>query len=165
MRAYFVNHSELPRLVFRVRSLPGSVGRAAIFRTANPASPVRLRDGPPSNLLLHSIRLLPCTALCAALLALQVRAAAAQPVYTLGQGTRSCASWATNPVTDFGTKSWILGYWSGLNAANARNHIVGATTDGAGIWAVVKAKCDAEPSKALLWAVMQAYQDMQAKGD
>jgi hypothetical protein len=58
-----------------------------------------------------------------------------------------------------------LGFWSGLNLANART--VGQHTDGEGIIAEVRKVCATRPSMTLVNATFAAYSEMasNAQGD
>jgi hypothetical protein len=64
-------------------------------------------------------------------------------------------------LNDIGAKpsdtvgSWILGFWSGLNAAN--NALVGDATTASGIVGEVKLYCTAHPSVGLAQATFDTY--------
>ena len=68
---------------------------------------------------------------------LMVEPALAQQVLITGIGRMSCAHWLSQSVNE--GEGWILGYWSGLNFANART--VGQHTDGEGIITEVRKAC------------------------
>jgi hypothetical protein len=48
---------------------------------------------------------------------------------SFGIGSASCATWKLNATRDFEGKTWILGFWSGLNAAADKANFVGIDTD------------------------------------
>jgi len=74
-----------------------------------------------------------------------------------GIGNDSCASWlSSRPTLEEGT-AWIMGFWSGLNAFDTRNHLVGVTTDGPAIVAETKLVCEKEPSTILKEATGLVY--------
>jgi hypothetical protein len=68
----------------------------------------------------------------------------------------SCSHWLSQSFNE--GEGWILGFWSGLNFANART--VGQHTDGEGIIAEVRKVCAARPSMALLNATFTSYSEM-----
>ena len=100
------------------------------------------------------------TVLLTALLALRlmVEPALAQPQQALvaGIGRMSCAHWLSQSFNE--GEGWILGFWSGLNLANART--VGQHTDGEGIIAEVRKVCATQPSMTLVKATFSAYSEM-----
>ena len=100
------------------------------------------------------------TVLLTALLALRlmVEPALAQPQQALvaGIGRMSCAHWLSQSFNE--GEGWILGFWSGLNVANART--IGQHTDGEGIIAEVRKVCATQPSKTLVTATFTAYSEM-----
>lgn len=86
------------------------------------------------------------------------------PSLAFAQGLSSCARWTSDPVIELGVKSWILGYWSGMNALDPVNRFVGQSSDGAGIVALVRRECNSDPSTKLLIATDRAYQKMRDRG-
>ena len=54
---------------------------------------------------------------------------------------------------------WILGFWSGLNAA--RNGLVGESTTASGVVGEVKLYCASHPSLGLAQATMDTYANMK----
>src|SRR5262245_39375779 len=100
------------------------------------------------------------TILIVALLALwlMVEPALAQPQQALivGIGRMSCAHWLSQSFNE--GEGWILGFWSGLNLANART--VGQHTDGEGMIAEVRKTCATLPSMTLVKATFTAYSEM-----
>ena len=71
-----------------------------------------------------------------------------QQVLITGIGRMSCAYWLSEPVNE--GEGWILGFWSGLNYANART--IGQHTDGEGIITEVRKVCATRPSMTLAGA-------------
>lgn len=69
-------------------------------------------------------------------------------------GMQSCAT-AWQPEYENFSEIWILGFWSGLNAANGAS--VGAGTDNAGIEGEVRKVCAKYPSISLGTATAKAY--------
>jgi hypothetical protein len=55
---------------------------------------------------------------------------------------------------------WILGFWSGLNAA--KNGLVGESTTASGVIGEVKLYCTSHPSMGLAQATMDTYTNMKA---
>ena len=100
------------------------------------------------------------TILLTALLALwlMVEPALAQPKQALiaGIGRMSCVHWLSQSFNE--GEGWILGFWSGLNLANART--VGQHTDGEGIITEVRKVCATRPSRTLANATFTAYSEM-----
>src|SRR5215475_5353320 len=100
------------------------------------------------------------TILITALLALwlMVEPALAQPKQALiaGIGRMSCVHWLSQSFNE--GEGWILGFWSGLNLANART--IGQHTDGEGIIAEVRKVCATQPSMTLVKATFSAYSKM-----
>ena len=76
-----------------------------------------------------------------------------------GIGRMSCAYWRSESINE--GAAWILGFWSGLNHANART--VGQHTNGEGIIAEVRRVCAARPSMTLAGATFTAYSEMASK--
>ena len=87
--------------------------------------------------------------------------ALAQPQQALiaGIGRMSCAHWLSESFNE--GEGWILGFWSGLNLANAQT--VGQHTDGEGIIAEVRKVCTARASMTLAGATFAAYSEMASK--
>ena len=56
--------------------------------------------------------------------------------------------------------TWILGFWSGLNAA--RNAHVGDSTTASGVVGEVKLYCSAHPSVSLAQATLDTYSAMRS---
>ena len=100
------------------------------------------------------------TILATALLVLwlMVEPALAQQEQTLiaGIGRMSCAHWLSQSINE--GDAWVLGFWSGLNQANART--VGQHTNGEGIIAEVRKVCATRPSMTLAGATFTAYSGM-----
>lgn len=76
-----------------------------------------------------------------------------------GIGRMSCAYWLSEPVNE--GEGWILGFWSGLNYANART--VGRHTDGERIITEVRNVCATRPSMTLVGATFTVYSEMASK--
>lgn len=63
-------------------------------------------------------------------------------------------------------RRWVLGFWSGLNAAEKTSGggFVGATTNSAGVYSAVRQFCKSNPEVALEQATFAARYDMKSKG-
>src|SRR5215472_16898968 len=85
---------------------------------------------------------------------LMVEPALAQQVLITGIGRMSCAHWLSQSVNE--CEGWILGFWSGLNYANART--VGQHTDGEGIITEVREACATR-----VGATFTVYSEMASK--
>jgi hypothetical protein len=88
------------------------------------------------------------------------RAQEAQQTWILAPGSISCATYMSRHQRD--VEIYILGYWSGLNVKNDRNHMVGSTTDAPGIIAEVRLTCTQEPSITVWEAINRVYWRMDA---
>ena len=103
------------------------------------------------------------TILITALLALWVmlEPALAQPKQALiaGIGRMSCVHWLSQSFNE--GEGWILGFWSGLNLANART--VGEHTDGEGIITEVRKASAMRPSMTLVGATFTVYSETASK--
>jgi hypothetical protein len=97
------------------------------------------------------------TALLVLWLMVEPALAQQQQVLITGIGRMSCAYWLSEPVNE--GEGWILGFWSGLNYANART--VGQHTDGEGIITEVRKGCATRPSMTLAGATFTVYSEMQ----
>ena len=79
--------------------------------------------------------------------------------------TRNGAPFVCADLNDVGAKpndtvgSWILGFWSGLNAA--KNALVGDGTTANGVIGEVKLYCTAHPSVGLAQATFDTYEAMK----
>lgn len=62
---------------------------------------------------------------------------------------------------DNSTRTWVLGFWSGLNAADGA--IVGSDTDTNGVMAEVEKKCREEPSLSVMNGVYMTYDEMRKR--
>ena len=82
-----------------------------------------------------------------------------QQALIAGIGRMSCAHWLSESFNE--GEGWILGFWSGLNLANART--VGQHTDGGGIIAEVRKVCATRLSMALVNATFTAYSEMASR--
>jgi hypothetical protein len=92
---------------------------------------------------------------------------AQQPASTstvFGIGIASCAHWLSLPNKVEEGNAWLLGYWSGENSMNPRNHKVGDSTDGDALIAEVKKICQAEPSTTFANAVDRVYGRFEFQG-
>jgi hypothetical protein len=74
-----------------------------------------------------------------------------------GEGNNSCAK-AFSAARHNLTFNWILGFWSGLNAA--RNTSAGNNTDAEGLVGEVKIVCDRNPSQTLAVAIYDVHQKL-----
>ena len=101
-------------------------------------------------------RTIPTTALLVLWLIVEPALAQQQQVLITGIGRMSCAYWLSEPVNE--GEGWILGFWSGLNYANART--VGQHIDGEGIITEVRKVCATRPSMTLAGATLTAYSEM-----
>jgi hypothetical protein len=81
--------------------------------------------------------------------------------WTLGIGSRSCATWQSNSSYQRDGTNWIYGYWTGLNNAqtNPKDRMIGSKTDPQGIISEVKKNCDNQPSMALFDATSLTYRE------
>jgi hypothetical protein len=77
-----------------------------------------------------------------------------------GTGRMSCATW--NSENDAQVQAWTLGYWTGLNVMNPKDHTVGSSTDGEGIIGEVRLVCQAHPAMGVLDAENIVYGRMEA---
>jgi hypothetical protein len=82
-----------------------------------------------------------------------------QQALIAGIGRMSCAHWLSESFNE--GEGWILGFWSGLNLANART--VGQQSDGGVIIAEVRKVCATRPSMALVNATFTAYSEMASR--
>lgn len=79
--------------------------------------------------------------------------------------TRNGAAFVCADLNDVGAKpndtvgSWILGFWSGLNAAN--DALVGDGTTANGVIGEVKLYCTSHPSVGLAQATFDTYTAMK----
>jgi hypothetical protein len=78
------------------------------------------------------------------------------PVLVFGFGRGSCASWSKDQMQG---DVWILGFWSGMNAAYTAT--TGENTEGPGILAEVRKVCQGKPSLSLSEASLQVYDRFQ----
>lgn len=84
---------------------------------------------------------------------------------TLFGPSRNGAPFVCADLNEIGAKtndtvgSWILGFWSGLNAAN--NALVGDTTTANGVIGEVKLYCLSHPSIGLAQATLDTYDTMR----
>jgi hypothetical protein len=81
---------------------------------------------------------------------------------SFGIGGASCAHWKEDNRTDYEGKTWVLGCWSGLNAASNTN-TVGIDTDTAAINAEVALICARSPSMKLQDATIAHYMRVRAE--
>ena len=81
-----------------------------------------------------------------------------------GIGRMSYAHWLSTNDKRLQGESWLLGFWSGMNAADgAPSSDVGHGTDGLGILGEVTLICRAHPSERLGEATMEAYYLVRAR--
>lgn len=98
-------------------------------------------------------------------LALLLVAAPASADQAMFGPSRNGAPFVCADLNDIGAKpgdtigSWILGFWSGLNAAN--NALVGEATTASGVVGEVKLYCTAHPSVGLAQATFDTYAAMK----
>lgn len=71
--------------------------------------------------------------------------------------TASCSDWLKSPETQAAGNEWVLGFWTGQNVRNVRDHEVGRTTDGEGILNEVKTQCAATPDERLASVAGRVY--------
>jgi hypothetical protein len=83
--------------------------------------------------------------------------------FMFGIGRLSCASWIGNPAEELDAKSWIMGYWSGLNTYNPNNRLVGQSTDANGVFAEVRLVCRQHPSLPLYDAIRTVYDQISER--
>ena len=70
-------------------------------------------------------------------------------------GVQSCAVWQSSPRNQLAGQTWILGFFSGHNYAQAQR--VGQSTNASGIIAEVKKICTAQPTMRLREATKEAH--------
>lgn len=81
-----------------------------------------------------------------------------------GWGGKSCATWiGESGVKKVVMNSWILGFWTGLNAANTLSHRIGRSTDSEGVLGEVRLYCTSHPSEAILMATAEVYGQLATK--
>ncbi len=87
--------------------------------------------------------------------------------YGYGGGI-SCATWLSSPSSEQTGREWLLGYWTGMNAAAARggshNGGVGESTDVNGIVGEVRLVCEQEPSRSLIAATQDVFLRFRREG-
>ena len=71
--------------------------------------------------------------------------------------TASCATWLSSSESRAVGNEWILGYWTGQNVRNVRDHEVGRSSDANGILNEVKTLCDAAPGERLASVAGRVY--------
>jgi hypothetical protein len=94
-------------------------------------------------------------------------AGAATPLtaaWQVGIGRMSCAHWLSSPQSASEGEVWIMGYWTGVNVVNDKNHMVGSHTDADAIFGETKKICTNEPSSVLSDAVARVYYQFQQSG-
>lgn len=79
--------------------------------------------------------------------------------YAMGPGVDSCASWLKSSQNELVGASWLLGFWTGLNAASTQ--LVGEKTNVDGRVGEVKKICTDRPSMSLVDAAFKAYAVMR----
>ena len=96
----------------------------------------------------------------------QVHADETIPVWNIGIGIASRANWKLNSQNDGEGRSWITGFWSGLNAGSLdkTRRMLGSKTDVPAIWAEVAIICKKNPSMTLAEAVLEHYSRPLGKG-
>lgn len=77
-----------------------------------------------------------------------------------GMGAESCAT-AFSPAYESRTEDWVLGFFSGLNAASGKN--VGQGTDAEGLVGEVRLACQSKPSAKMVEAALKAYRKMESR--
>ncbi|WP_375396536.1 hypothetical protein [uncultured Sphingomonas sp.] len=95
------------------------------------------------------------------IMAAQVVPISSKPVLQVGIGTQLCSS-AMDGKLSAARASWILGFWTGLNAVSGRS--VGRKTNAQAIVATVEQQCKALPTKPLALVTLAVYQAV-AKAD
>lgn len=86
--------------------------------------------------------------------------------YGVGQ-SESCAAWLSSPQKDQEGFTWIMGFWSGLNAAavpTGQRADVGRSTDGWGIVGEVRKLCQANPSSTPLIQAARLHETFKQDG-
>jgi hypothetical protein len=81
---------------------------------------------------------------------------------SFGMGIKSCANWKLNSYNDYAGQTWILGFWSGLNAAADTANFVGIDTDAPAILAEIALICSNSPSMKLQDAIIAHYSRVRA---
>lgn len=77
-----------------------------------------------------------------------------------GVGTKTCATWLLNKESEAVGNSWVLGYWSGLNTMNLKNHGVGDGLRESQLLGEIKRRCLLSPSDTVGSVVEGAYVDV-----
>jgi len=85
-------------------------------------------------------------------------------MWAYGIGYQSCAYWLSNAYTENEGATWILGYWTGRNMANAPDRMVGSNSDADGLTGEIKKTCVQEPSTRLMDAIERTYIVFQKAG-
>ena len=90
--------------------------------------------------------------------------AQAESIWGVGVGKESCETWLTaHTPLDVVSGSWVLGFWSGLNAEaqTAELRTDGRPLDNLAIVDLVKAECHIHPGESL-WAATTRARDQEA---
>jgi len=90
----------------------------------------------------------------------------ANSIWGLGAGSKNCETWlAAADDLEAVCGSWILGFWSGLNADAPTEGLQndGRPTDNIGILDLVKAECRVHPGETLWNATVETREREAAK--
>jgi len=91
-----------------------------------------------------------------------------EDVDMFGAGSsESCAAWLSSPSKESEGFTWIVGFWSGLNFSAVLtngNTAVGHSTDGWGVVALIKRRCQDNPSESLISQTMYVYNTLKREG-
>lgn len=77
-----------------------------------------------------------------------------------GVGTETCATWLLTKDSEAAGNNWVLGYWSGLNTMNTKNHGVGDGLRQSQVLGEVKRQCLAAPTATVANTVEGIYVDV-----
>jgi hypothetical protein len=77
-----------------------------------------------------------------------------------GIGTKTCATWLLNKDSEAVGNSWVLGYWSGLNTMNLKNHGVGDGLRESQVLGEIKRQCLLSPAATVGNIVEGVYVDV-----
>lgn len=83
------------------------------------------------------------------------------PVWVVGAGRQSCATWLSNAELEYEGNVWVFGFWTGANFHSGSGG-TGSTTDALGLLGEIKLRCQQAPADQLAvvaWRVYQEFKD------
>lgn len=107
-----------------------------------------------------------CLKLCVVALAVTIaspKGVSAQDAAAFGAGILSCATWTANSVSTTGAPSWIMGFWTGINALS-NDRQVGKSVGSNGIVGEVRRACAERPSTLIWVATAEVYARLRREG-